>query len=151
MLEAEAKLPRNKGGKFTGETLEHKQKGMGYESDFILARKTKSLQRFKTREQYETYIRNLERVTSPTYLDERTRLYKNNHITALYHAFGDDAKDIAMKIQMMKPAEYRKLIASDEELEIGFIYDPSDRSAKLNRIRAAFGMKLKEEEYEEIE
>lgn len=150
MLEYEGSLPRFVGGRPTGELVKNRQ-AMGGESDFILARKTKSLQRFKTREQYESYIKNLERVMSPTYIDDRTRLYKQNHITALYHAFGDDAKDVAMKIQMMKPAEYRELLASDEDLEISFIYDPSDRSAKLNRIRAAMKMKLKEEEYQEVE
>lgn len=150
MLKAEGELPLNVSGRPTGVTVGHLQT-MGKESDFILARKTKSLQRFKSREQYESYVRNLERVNSPTYIDDRTRQYKRNHMKALEDAFGDEAKDIIMKIRMMKPEEYRKTVASDETLEVSYIYDPSTRSAKLNEIRSALGMKLKEEEYEEIE
>lgn len=150
MLSTEADMPLLVSGRNTGLTVGHLQV-FGKESDFILARKTKSLQRFTTRKQYETYIRNLERVNSPTYIEERTRLYKRNHMTALENVFGDEAKDIIMKIRMMKPEEYRELVQKDETLEVTYIYDPSTRSAKLNQIRAALGMKLKEEEYEEIE
>lgn len=150
MLKEEAKLPLKVGGRDTGINVGHLQT-MGKESDFILARKTKSLQRFTTREQYESYIRNLERVNSPTYIDDRTRQYKRNHMKALENVFGDEAKDIIMKIRMMKPEEYRRVVQSDESLEVTYIYDPSMRSAKLNEIRSALGMKHKEEEYEEIE
>ena len=145
MLEYEANLHRKVGGVDTGDTVRSLQ-NMGKESDFILARKSKSLQQFKTGDDYERYIRNLEHVNSPTYLDERTRAYKRNHITALENAFGDEAKDVMMKIRMMKPAEYRELIQSDEDLEISYIYDPSARTGRLNKIRAALGMKEKDEE-----
>lgn len=151
MLKEEANLPRMHNGQFTGETLEHKQKMLGHESDFILSRKTKSLQRFKSHEQYESYIRNLERVNSPHYIEERTRMYKRNHMKALENVYGDDAKDIIMKIRMMKPEDYRRIVASDETLEVTFVYDPSEASAKLNAMRSALGMKLKEEEYQDIE
>lgn len=149
MLQDEAKLPRLVGGVDTGQTVGQLQL-MGKESDFILSRKSKSLQQFKTREAYESYMRNLERVNSPDYLDERIRLYKRNHMKALENVFGDDAKDVMMKIRMMKPKDYMKLIQSDEELEVSYIYDPSARAGKLNRIRQTLGMRLKEEEYDEM-
>ena len=71
-------------------------------------------------------------------------------MTALENVFGDEAKDIMMKIRMMKPKDYMKLIQSDEDLEVSYIYDPSARSGKLNKIRASLGMRLKEEIIEEI-
>lgn len=148
MLEAEGNLPRMKGGKDTGDTVRSLQL-MGKESDFILARKSKSLQRFKSKEDFEYYVDNLKRVNSPTYIDDRTRLYKRNHMKALENVFGDDAKDVIMKIRMMKPAEYREMIQKDEDLEVSYIYDPSARAGKLNRIRASLGMKLKEEDIDE--
>ena len=42
------------------------------------------------------------------------------------------------------------MIQSDEMLEIGYVYDPSARSGKMNQIRASLGMKLKEEEIDEM-
>ena len=144
MLEAEAKLPRVVGGKQTGGEVRDLQ-SMGKESDFILAPKSKSLHQFKSKEDYNRYMKNLQRVNSVDYLDERVRAYKRNHMTALENAFGDDAKDVVMKIRMMKPKDYMKLIQSDEDLEINYIYDPSEKSGKLNQIRAALGMNLKED------
>lgn len=149
MLEQEAEIPRSISGAFTGRTAGDLH-SMGTESDFILARKSKSLQRFKSREEFDRYIKNLERVNSPTYLEDRVRLYKRNHMQALEAAFGDDAKDVIMKIKTMKHDEYMQIIQGDENAEIGYIYDPSARSGKLNQIRAAFGMKLKEDEIEDL-
>lgn len=149
MLESEGKLPRMKGGTDTGDKVKSLQL-MGKESDFILSRKSKSLQQFKSREDFEIYMDNLTRVNSPTYLDDRTRDYKRNHMKALENVFGDDAKDVIMKIRMMKPEDYRKLLQSDEDMEISYIYDPSQLSAKLNQIRASLNMTLKEEYIEDV-
>ena len=99
---------------------------------------------------FEIYMDNMRRVNSPTYLDDRTREYKRNHMKALENVFGDDAKDVIMKIRMMKPADYRKLLQSDEDMEISYIYDPSQLSAKLNQIRASLNMNLKEEYIEDV-
>ena len=148
MLEEEGKLPRKVGGKDTGQNVSTLQT-MGKESDFIISRKTKSLQRFKTKEDYNRYMDSLRAVNSPTYLDDKTRLYKRNHMKALENVFGDDAKDVIMKIRMMKPEEYRRLLQSDEMLEVGYVYDPSARAGKLNQIRASLGMNLKEEDFDE--
>lgn len=144
MLKEAATLPRMVAGRDTGDKIGSLQL-MGKESDFILSKKTKSLQRFRDRKQYESYMENLKRVNTRDYLDERIRLYKRNHMTALENAFGDEAKDIMMKIRMMKPKEYMKMIQQDESLEISYIYDPSARTGKLNQIRQSMGMKLKEE------
>lgn len=148
MLEKEGDLPRFVGGQDTGQKVSQLQL-MGKESDFILARKSKSMQQFKTREAYESYMENLERVNSPDYLKERVKAYKRNHIKALKNVFGDDAKDVMMKIRMMKHEDYMELLQKDEELEVSYIYDPSALAGKLNRIRRSLGMRLKEEPLEE--
>lgn len=144
MLKQEATLPRKVHGVNTGDTVGTLHL-MGKESDFILARKTKSLQRFRTRKDYERYMKNLERVNSKDYITDRIKLYKRNHMKAIENAYGDEAKDILMKIRMMKPADYMKMVQSDESLEISYLYDPSAISGKLNQIRASLGMKLKED------
>ena len=149
MLKQEATLPRKVMGVDTGETIGQGLQLMGKESDFILRPKTKSLQRFQTKEDYNRYMKNLERVNSRDYITERVRLYKRNHMKALEEHFGDDAKDIIMKIRMMKPEDYMRTVQSDEMLEISYVYDPSARSGKLNQMRASLGMILKEEELPE--
>lgn len=147
MLKEAATLPRMVSGVNTGDTIGSLQL-MGKESDFILAKKTKSLQRFRSREQFENYLGTLKKVNSRDYIDERVRLYKRNHMAALENAFGDEAKDVVMKIRMMKPKDYMTMIQQDESLEISYIYDPTARSGKLNQIRASVGMKLKDESIE---
>ena len=144
MLKEAATLPRMVSGRDTGDTIGSLQL-MGKESDFILSRKTKSMQRFRNREQFENYMDTLKKVNTREYLDERVRLYKRNHMKALENAFGDEAKDVVMKIRMMKPKDYMKMIQQDESLEISYVYDPTARTGKLNQIRASMGMKLKEE------
>lgn len=150
MLKEEATLPRMVAGRPSGQNVDSLQ-SMGKESDFILARKSKSLQRFKTKKDFEIYLKNLDRVNSPNYIDERTRLYKRNHMTALKNVFGDDAKDVIMKIRMMKPEDYRRALSSDEMLEVQYIYDPSAKEGKLNQIRASLGMKLKEDYIDDLD
>lgn len=144
MLEEAAKLPRKVAGRETGDTVGSLQL-MGKESDFILARKSSSLQRFRTREDFDRYMTNLERVNNPGYVADRIRQYKRNFTTALLDTYGDEAKDIAMKIRMMKPEEYMRMVESDETLEIRYV--PSDMvvSGRLEQLRAALGMKQKDD------
>lgn len=144
-LKEVATLPRTVRGVDTGDTLSTKLQ-MGFESDFIITKKTKSLQRFESREQFTKYMDYLKRVNSKDYLDERTRLYKRNYIKALNDVHGDDAKDIAMKVRMMKPAEFRKLIESEELVEINDLYAPEDKASEREKLRASFGMKSKEDD-----
>lgn len=150
MMEEAATMPRMVRGKPSGDTVGSLQL-MGKESDFIIAKKTKSLQRFTSREQYTRYMDALGRVNSPDYVTERVRLYKRNHMAALRNAYGDDAKDIIMKIRMMKPEEYMQTVTQNEDLEIGYVYDPADMNAKLNHMRASLGMRLKEDYFDDYE
>lgn len=113
--------------------------------DFIVTRQSKSLQRFKSMEDYERFMDKQARIQSGEYQLEKARLYKRNFTTSLLETYGDQAKDIAMKVRMMKPDEYMKMVADNEELEIRYV--PSDMyvSGRLNQIRAVLGMKLKDE------
>lgn len=144
MVAEQDKLPRLHGGRDTGDTVASLRL-MGKESDFIIAPKTKSLQRFTTKEQYHNYMKRLGEVNSPEYVNDRIRRYKRNFMNSLRDVYGDDAKDIIMKVRMMKPEEYMKKVASDETLEIR--YAPSDVKidGRLNQIRNALGMKIKDE------
>lgn len=142
-LKAEAEMPRRNGQSGTQLQL------MGFESDFIITHQPRTLQRFKTMADYEKFMDKQVRIQSGEYLADKTRLYKRNYMAALDNVFGDAAKDVKMRVRMMKPEEFRRMVQSDELAEIGYIYDPSAQAGKLNQIRASFGMRLKEEEYDE--
>ncbi len=141
-LKAEAELPRMVAGRDTGDKIGSLQL-MGRESDFIITQKSKSLQRFRTRKEFDYYMEHLERINDPNYMANKIRAYKRSHMTAIKNAFGHEADDVIMKIRMMKHEDYIKLIQSDEDLDISYLYDPSAMSGKLNQIRASLGMKLK--------
>lgn len=118
---------------------------MGKESDFILSRQSKSLQRFKSMEEYDQFMEKQARIQSGEYLLDRARLYKRNFMKSLLDTYGDEAKDIVMKVRMMKPEEYMRMVAANEELEIRYV--PSDMyvSGRLNQLRSILGMKLKDD------
>lgn len=151
-LESMSGLSRKIGGKDTGDIIKTKMV-LGDEPEFIIAKRSKSLQRIQTREQYEDYMKNLKKAMSPNYELERMRLYKRNYISAMEKEFGDSEewKDIKMKIRMMKPEDFVKKVNQDDAMEIKFIYDPQDIQGKLNQIRGALGMRLKDDEIEDID
>lgn len=120
---------------------------MGKESDFIITRQSKSLQRFKSMEEYEQFMDKQARIQSGEYLDDRTRLYKSNYMKAIDNVFGDAGKGVKMKVRMMKPEKFRELVETlGDEMEIGYIYDPQARMGKLNKIRSLLGMRELEED-----
>lgn len=149
MLDEASTLPRLIAGQPTGDTVGSLQL-MGKESDFIVTKKTASLQRFTSRQQFDNYLNNLERVTQPNYVEERIRLYKRNFTNSLRNVYGwEESKDIIMKIRMMKPEDYMRMVESDETLEISYVPSDVRVEGRLNQIRAALGMKLKDEWYDE--
>lgn len=144
-------LPYKIQGRETGATV-GEMRTLGKEADFSIADKSASLQRFHSREEFDRYMKNLNRVNSKNYVADRARLYKRNYQTALtdpHSGLGlayDDVSDILMKIRTMKSDDYIRQVASNEELEIGYLYDDGNGSIanKLNAIRSALGLKHRE-------
>lgn len=97
------------------------------ESDFILKQKSKSLQRFSSREEYENYINNLNRVNNREYISGRVALYQDNLIKALENeGFPQDLID---KVKSLSPREMMLLQSSEGTFNFGFIYDEAQRGA----------------------
>ena len=138
MLKAEGDLERVIAGRATGQTIAESVGRMGKESDFVLAKKTKSLNRFRTRKDFDRYIDNLQRVVKRDYVENRIKQYKENHAKAIRDAYGDQAKDILETLENMTIKEYAKAVQSDEVLEIGFVYIPSEKDRKFARLERAF-------------
>lgn len=112
---------------------------MGKEHDFILTQKTKSLQRFTSREQFDRYLDYLHQVNKRDYVDKRVELYRENHVKAIEQTLGDS--ELAQRIKDMSLKDYTKLVMQHEDtMEIHFIYDNKNASAKSNQIRRVLKM-----------
>lgn len=150
-LENISGLSRKVGGKDTGDIIKTKMI-LGDESEFILAKRSKSLQRIQTKQQYNDYMRNLKKAMSPNYELERKRLYKRNYISAMEKEFGDPKQwaDIKNKIRSMNPDKFIELVNSDDAMEIKFVYDAQELQGRMNQIRGALGIKMVEDEIEDI-
>ena len=142
-------LPRKLEGEEVGGTVRD-FKQMGRETDFVLAPKTLTWKDFKSKEAFDRYTQRLEKIVDPDYIPNRIRQYKQNFTSSLLETYGDQARDIAMKIRMMKPMEYMKMVETDESLQIGYYADSDDYvPGMLNKLRRSLGMKEKEEWTEE--
>ena len=118
---------------------------MGKETEFIVAQQHGDFQRFKTLEDFAKYMKKQERIASGEYERDKIRLYKRNFTQSLLQTYGESAKDIAMKVRMMKPDEYMRMVANDERLEIRYVPSDVKVEGRLDELRQALGMKLKDE------
>lgn len=147
MLKEEATIPRKIGGKHTGDTVSSLRL-MGQENEFIIAKRSKSLQRFSTREAFDAEMKKLGRIAADPerHVNDQIRMYKRNYIASLRNEFGSAADGVAMKVRMMKPDEFRKLAESDELVSIQYNYSNESKQGKLNQIRQALNMKPLDDE-----
>lgn len=135
LLEAAAEQPRMIGGKNTGQKMAEVMK-LGYESDFILAKKSKSLQQFESKREYEIYMDNLRRVNQRDYIKKRVELYQENHATAIMRELND--AETAAKLATLDQRDYLELSTQYEDvMEIHYVYGPDQRDEKLNAINSA--------------
>lgn len=119
---------------------------MGKKPEFIVAEQSYDLQEFTSRDEFNRYMKKQERIATGRYERDKMRLYKRNFMTSLKNVYGDDAKDVIHKIQFMPQDEFYKRILQDERLEIK--YAPSDQKidGRLDEIRHALTMELKDED-----
>lgn len=117
---------------------------MGKENEFIVSQQKKTLQRFKSKEDYENFMRKQEAIQSGQYAIDKANAYRENFVTSLENVYGKDAQDIIEHVNSMDAKDYIDIVAHDEALEI--TYDPSDKLVvgRLNDIRKALGIKEKD-------
>ena len=128
----------------------HDLRTMEKESVYSIARQSKSLQRFKSMEEYEQYMDKLAGIQSGAYQLERARAYKRNFMNSLLDTYGEDARDIVNKIRRMNPDKYMLMVAGDEVLEISYVPSDQKTNGRLNQLRAHLGMQLKPDWPEEV-
>lgn len=141
MLEQEANMTKMVSNKPSNITVGQYNQSMNKESDFVLAKKTKSLQRFKSKSDFDRYIANLQKVVKKEYVEQRVAAYKANYIKGLEKEFGSIDKKtvnkIIKQIKGMSEKEYMKTVQANDNMQISFIYDPKRKSQKLEQIKQA--------------
>lgn len=120
---------------------------MGDEPDLIITRKSKSLQQFKTKDEYYTYMEYLNRVNQKDYLDSRISLYKENYIKALKKSLNDKrvVAPLEAKIKSMSNKDFYKLALSDKLLSIKEAYLYRNKAKQAKRLYKTFGVKGRDE------
>lgn len=93
------------------------------ESDFVLAKRSRGVQRFTTERQVEKYISSLKEATKPDYLEKRTNLYRDNYIKGVKNAIGSDlTPELEKKLKELSPEKFRELITLGELEPLEYYY-----------------------------
>jgi hypothetical protein len=134
-------------GVATGETVKQfkdriKNTVVPREKPFAEVTKSKSLHQFKTRESYESYIRNLERVTDRGFRTRKTNIYKDNYVESLKQAYGDNdrTQKIIKEVYKMSNKKFNSLSREDEVISINFNYTSEANSENLSKIETVFNV-----------
>lgn len=136
LLDSAAKQPRMVNGRETGQTMGDLMSKFAYESDFILAKKSKSLQQFKSWDEYDNYMKNLKRINQRDYIQKRIELYHENHAKAIMHELND--AETAAKLASLDLNDYLEVSQMYEDtLEIHYVYGSDLRDEKLAAINSA--------------
>lgn len=112
------------------------------DSDFVIAKKSKSLHKFKSKKEYYTYMNNLKRVTHKDYIPSRVNLYKQNYQFALIEAYGDMAEGFIDLLDTVNDKEFLQLIVSNREMEIAYAYAHRENEEMLIKLESNFRYKL---------
>ena len=113
---------------------------MGKDPDMIITKKTKSLQRFKTKDSFNKYLDYLNKVNSDEYLYYRTKLYQSNYILAVKSRIDDAryAEPIVAAIERISPEAFYEMSMSNEVVEIDYVYTAESIKKLIMQLNDAF-------------
>lgn len=116
-----------------------KYKDFGIESDFLMRKKSTSLQRFRNKKEFNRYLKSVQKIASGEFERKRTLTYKSNYIRALKNTFNSSANKAVKAVRDMDYKTFKNKVESGELEEIGYVYyDPNNE--KLTRINQQLGL-----------
>lgn len=142
MLDQFKDKPLYYGGKRLDESREQLML-MGEEMDIMIRKRSAALNRFRSKAEFNAYIRQTERAAATDYMEYRTRLYKRNYTKALTEQYGmypDLLKGVLMKIRMMKPESFAQLVGMDRLFQIKEHYSLGGALDRLKAVRERLGL-----------
>lgn len=116
-----------------------KYREFGIESDFLMRRKSTSLNRFRNKSEFNKYLRSVQKIASGEFEKKRTNTYKENYIRALRKTFNSSANKAIKAVRDMDYKTFKHKVESEQLEEIGYVYyDPNNE--KLTRISQQLGV-----------
>lgn len=143
MLKAEAGQPIYWGNRKLDEDRDQLRL-MGEELDLVIRKRSASLQKFKSRREFNHFMKMTAKASETDYLDYRGKLYKRNLITAIkeqYAGFPDEIKGILMKIQMMPQKEFQEKIGNNRLFQIHYHYSIGGQLSRIQGMRDFLGLR----------
>jgi len=137
MQAEEMNMQKKVGGREIGVSVADYNKRMRKESDYALKVKSKSMQRFETRKDFDSYVKYLEKAVKRDYIPNKLKAHRENYMTAIKTKLGEtaDTQAIMKKIEGMSIKDYKKFLAENDEAEIGFAYGASAQKAKITQLK----------------
>ena len=123
---------------------------MGRENDIIIRKRHAAINAFRTKGEFNKYMKGLNKALETDYLQVRAKQYKKNLMTKIQSAYGnypDAIKGVLMKIQMTPLNKFMDMVAQDEIMEIKTHYQTGDELGRINALRDYLGLKPMEYDY----
>lgn len=128
-------------GKKTG----MKRGEMGSERSNGLKPKKLNWDSFRNKREISIYKESVDKLVSTEYRVITNENFKENYIQSLKTIFGADAKDVISVVDAMPADELVDKMFQEQEITVEFQYDKLDVGAKLNAVRAAWGIEVQTE------
>lgn len=125
---------------------------MGEELDLTIRKRSMSLNQFRSRADFERFMRNTERAASADYVEYRAKLYKKNYMEALKNQYGEFPellKGALMKVRMTPLKKFAELVGTDRLGQIKEHYSLGGKLERLKALREKLG--LRNPDYDEDE
>ena len=118
----------------------HSEKNLwGTGADTLLTKnRSKSLQRFKTKEEFKTYMKDLRRLSDVKYVEKRIKMAQKNKIKALESVFGNDAKEMVKGLRRLSTNEYQKVLANHSMPSINYMYSDEEYDNALEKVKSMY-------------
>lgn len=94
----------------------------GIESDFVARKKSASFGRFRNRNEFLQYFKQVKKVSTFNYLDEIVEKYRKNLNRAIDDVFNSAGKPLKQFIKSLNNEELRQLTLDESFNDIGFVY-----------------------------
>lgn len=117
---------------------------MGEELDIVIRKRSGSLNQFRSRKQFETFMRNTSKAAQADYIGYRAKLYKKNFMVKLADAYGmfpDLLKGTMMRVQMMPAEKFFDMVGTDRVFQIGEHYSIGGKLERLKALREKLGLR----------
>lgn len=121
------------------ETAKRKYREFGVESDFLMRKKTTKLSRFRNKNEFNKYLKSVQKIASGEFEKKRTETYRSNYIRALKNTFNSSANQAIKAVKDLDYKTFKNMVESEQLEEIGYVYyDPNGE--KLTRINQQLGV-----------